>query len=73
MGIMQDADVAPTKQAIDAIADLETSIPALLEKWSAVKTQDVSATNTILRNAKLPELKPDQKTKAEQEMPGNEE
>jgi photosystem II stability/assembly factor-like uncharacterized protein len=73
MGVMQDADVAPTRQATDAIGDLEKSIPTLLEKWTALKAQDVTATNTVLRNAKLPELKPEQKSTAEQEMPGNEE
>jgi photosystem II stability/assembly factor-like uncharacterized protein len=73
MGIMQDADVAPTKQATDAIPDLEKSIPTLLQKWEAVKAQNVSATNTILHNAKLPELNPEKKSNSEQELPGNEE
>jgi photosystem II stability/assembly factor-like uncharacterized protein len=73
MSIMQDADVAPTRQATDAVADLEKSIPALLQKWNGIKSQDIPATNAILRDAKLPELNTEQKAGTEQELPGNEE
>jgi photosystem II stability/assembly factor-like uncharacterized protein len=56
-GVFQEADVAPSTQAAAAVADLEKQLPPLMERWNAVKAQDLPALNKQLKDASLPELK----------------
>jgi photosystem II stability/assembly factor-like uncharacterized protein len=57
MGILQGADVAPTTQAVAAIAERRKALAALTAKWSQIKVQDLPVVNEQLRKANLPELK----------------
>ncbi|MGZ4855184.1 MAG: hypothetical protein ACXVKH_08115, partial [Candidatus Angelobacter sp.] len=52
-----EADVAPSTQAAAAVADLEKQLPPLMDRWNAVKAQDLPALNKQLKDASLPELK----------------
>ncbi len=61
MGVLQDADVAPTTQAISAIPALNQSMNALLPKWNALLSQDLPTLNVKLRAAGLPEIDPNAK------------
>jgi photosystem II stability/assembly factor-like uncharacterized protein len=56
-GIFQEADVAPSTQAAAAVADLQKQLPPLMDRWNAVKSQEVPALNKQLKDANLPELK----------------
>ena len=56
-GVLQEADVAPSSQAINAVGELLPQLPPLMQHWEAIKTQDIPALNQQLKNANLPELK----------------
>jgi hypothetical protein len=56
-GVFQEADVAPSTQAAVAVADLAKQLPPLMERWNAVKAQDLPALNKQLKDASLPQLK----------------
>jgi hypothetical protein len=56
-GVFQEADVAPSTQAAAAIADLQKQLSPLMQRWEAVKSQDLPALNQQLKGANLPELK----------------
>jgi hypothetical protein len=56
-GVFQEADVAPSSQAAAAVADLQKQLPPLMQRWSAVKAQDLPALNKQLKDANLPEVK----------------
>ena len=56
-GVFQEADVAPSTQAAAAVADLQKQLPPLMERWNALKSQDLPALNKQLKDANLPELK----------------
>ena len=55
-GDLQEADVAPTTQLVAAVRAARGSIPGLLARWRALRTDDVSALNLRLRTANLPEI-----------------
>jgi len=57
LGVFQEADVAPTTQATSAVDELEQQLPPLMQRWGSMKSQDLPALNTQLRNAHLPEIK----------------
>ncbi|MCU1311422.1 MAG: hypothetical protein JWO20_2547 [Candidatus Angelobacter sp.] len=59
MGMVQEADVAPTTGQTEAAANLKRAEQAVLDGWQSLKTQDIAAVNTQLRNAKMPELRLD--------------
>jgi len=59
LGILQEADVAPTTQAASAVNELEQAVRPLMQQWEAVKSQDLAALNAQLRGVNLPELKLD--------------
>jgi hypothetical protein len=59
MGMLQEADVAPTTAQTDAAANLKHAEQAVLDAWQSLKSQDIAAVNTQLRNAKMPELRLD--------------
>jgi photosystem II stability/assembly factor-like uncharacterized protein len=56
-GILQEADVTPSTQASAAVTELQKQLPPLMQRWSAVKAQDLPALNKQLKDANLPELK----------------
>ena len=56
-GALQEADVTPTTQAVAAVAELQKQLPPLLERWNAIKSQDLPALNKQLKDANQPELK----------------
>jgi photosystem II stability/assembly factor-like uncharacterized protein len=56
-GVFQEADVAPSTQAAGAVADLQKQLPQLMQRWEAIKSQDIPALNKQLKDANLPELK----------------
>jgi hypothetical protein len=55
--VLQEADVPPSTQAAAAVADLEKQLPPLMERWNAMKAQELPALNKQLKSANLPELK----------------
>jgi photosystem II stability/assembly factor-like uncharacterized protein len=57
LGILQEADVAPSTQAANAVPELEQAMRPLMQQWEAIKSQDLAALNGQLRSANLPELK----------------
>jgi photosystem II stability/assembly factor-like uncharacterized protein len=56
-GVFQEADVAPSTQAAAAVTDLQKQLPPLMDRWNALKAQDLPALNKQLEGANLPELK----------------
>ena len=56
-GVFQEADVVPSTQAAAAVADLQKQLPPLMDRWNAMKSQDIPALNQQLKGANLPELK----------------
>jgi len=56
-GVFQEADVVPSTQAAAAVADLQKQLPPLMERWNALKSQDIPALSKQLKDANLPELK----------------
>jgi photosystem II stability/assembly factor-like uncharacterized protein len=56
-GVFQEADVAPSTQAATAVADLQKQLPPLMDRWNALKSQDIPALSKQLKDANLPELK----------------
>ena len=56
-GVLQEADVAPTTQAAEAVPELEQQVSAVMQRWEAVKSQDIPGLNTQLKAANLPEVK----------------
>jgi photosystem II stability/assembly factor-like uncharacterized protein len=65
LGVLQDADVAPTTQATGAVSELDQQVPPLMQRWDAIKAQDIPALNTQLKNANLPEIKLEAESESE--------
>ena len=57
MRMIQGADVAPTTQAVAAAADRRRAMTGLLQRWTAMKTQDLSNLNMQLKRAGQSEVK----------------
>ena len=53
---MQAADVAPTPQQAEAVADRCKAAAELMRQWEQFKTTDVPSLNQHLRQAHLPEI-----------------
>ncbi|HZD93759.1 MAG TPA: glycoside hydrolase, partial [Candidatus Sulfotelmatobacter sp.] len=56
-GVLQEADVSPSTQAVAAVADVQKDLPSIIQRWDGVKAQDLPALNQLLKKANLPELK----------------
>ena len=54
MQVLQEADVAPTTQAITAVSDRQQAFAGLMKRWTSLKTQDLIHLNTQLKQANLP-------------------
>ena len=50
------ADAAPTTAQINAAADTERDLSALMKRWDEIKNSDLPALNRQLKNANLPEI-----------------
>jgi hypothetical protein len=57
MRLIQGADVAPTTSAVAAAADRTKAMASLLQRWSAMKTQELANLNMQLKQAGLSEVK----------------
>jgi len=57
LGLLQGADVAPTTQAVAAIADRSKAMTGLLTRWNALRSKELAALNAQLKQAGLPEIK----------------
>ena len=55
--VFQEADVAPSTQAAAGVNELEQQLPPLLERWKAIKSQDIQSLNAQLKQSGLPEIK----------------
>jgi hypothetical protein len=53
---LQAADVAPTTQQAEAVADRQKALAELMRKWEQFKATDIPALNEQLRQAHLPEI-----------------
>jgi photosystem II stability/assembly factor-like uncharacterized protein len=56
MNMLQAADVAPTSQLVAAVSERRQALRALLAKWESLKTSELAAVNTVLKEAKLEEI-----------------
>jgi uncharacterized coiled-coil protein SlyX len=56
MRLIQSADVAPTTQAVAAAAERRKSMAGLMQRWSAIKAQDLTQLNTQLKQAGVSEV-----------------
>ena len=56
-GVFQEADVVPSTQAAAAVTDLQKQLPPLMDRWNALKSQDIPALSKQLKDANLPALK----------------
>jgi hypothetical protein len=56
-GVLQEADVMPSTQASEAVAELEKQLPPVMVRWKELQSQDLPALNKQLKGANLPELK----------------
>ena len=56
LGLIQEADVAPTTQAVAATSAMQADFTKAETAWSAFKTVDLAALNTKLRQAGLPTI-----------------
>ncbi len=54
MGMLQGADVAPTTQAVAAVADTRKALIAVTARWNELKSEDLKNLNTQLKAANLP-------------------
>ena len=52
--ILQEADVAPTPQAMAAVAEVAKDIQLLTERWDAIRLKDISTLNQKLTTLGLP-------------------
>ena len=57
LGVLQEADVAPTTQAAAAVTELDQQLAPLLGSWQQIKAHDLPTLNQQLKSANLPELK----------------
>ncbi|HKW75786.1 MAG TPA: hypothetical protein VJN64_09695 [Terriglobales bacterium] len=56
-GVLQEADDAPTSQAVAGMSEIEKQLPPLMQQWLQIKNTDLPALNQQLKNANLPEIK----------------
>ncbi len=56
LALLQEADVAPTSQAIAAVSERHKEFTLIMERWNHLKEHDLAALNDQLRQANLPAL-----------------
>jgi hypothetical protein len=60
------ADAAPTAAQLKAIAHVGEELPGALKRWEQIKSADLPALNRQLRDANLPEVRPEPKLSTEE-------
>ena len=60
------ADVAPTAAQAKAAAQVGEELQKGLKRWEEIKSGDLPALNRQLRDANLPEVRPEPKTSTEE-------
>jgi photosystem II stability/assembly factor-like uncharacterized protein len=58
LALLEEADAAPTTQAVAAVGEADRALAGLLAKWEEMRTRDLAALNEQLRKAKLPAVGP---------------
>ncbi len=56
MMMLQEADVAPTTQALTAAIEEKKKFSVVMQQWQAVQSTDVPKLNTELKSAGLPPI-----------------
>lgn len=56
MNMLQAADVEPTNQLKAAVAERRKALRALLDKWDSLRTRELAALNTLLKEVNLPAI-----------------
>jgi photosystem II stability/assembly factor-like uncharacterized protein len=59
IGLLEEADVAPTAQLNAAVADRHAAAAALMSRWQTLKTVDLPALNAQLKEANLTAIRID--------------
>jgi photosystem II stability/assembly factor-like uncharacterized protein len=67
-GGVDGADAAPTDTQVKALAEIERDFTSVMKRWEELKTTDLPALNRRLRDANLPEIRPEQKPQPEPEF-----
>jgi photosystem II stability/assembly factor-like uncharacterized protein len=57
MELLQEADVAPTSQAVAAVAGRRAALGKLIQRWSDLKKSDLANLNSQLERANLPAVR----------------
>jgi photosystem II stability/assembly factor-like uncharacterized protein len=65
-GSVGQADVAPTTAQVNAAANTEGDLSALMKRWEEIKDSDLPALNRRLKNANLPEIRLESNTPSEE-------
>ena len=60
-GSVGQADAEPTAAQINAVADTERDLSAVMKRWEEIKKSDLPALNRQLKNTNLPEIHLDMK------------
>ncbi len=53
LDLLQDADVTPSSQAVQAFLNLQKALPRSQKMWAEIKAKDLAALNAALRQANL--------------------
>jgi photosystem II stability/assembly factor-like uncharacterized protein len=56
LDVFQDADAAPTTQAVAAISDMQKSLTALRQQWNVLADKELKSVNDQLSNSQLPAI-----------------
>jgi photosystem II stability/assembly factor-like uncharacterized protein len=56
LALLQEADVAPTTQAVAAVAEARKALRDLLDRWNEIQGKELSTLNDQLRKAELPSI-----------------
>jgi Mrp family chromosome partitioning ATPase len=57
MDLLQEADVAPTTQLVDASVTAQKNLALVLNRWGKIKDQEMRQLNSQLRETNLPEIR----------------
>jgi photosystem II stability/assembly factor-like uncharacterized protein len=64
-GSVGQADAEPTAVQINAVADTERDLSAVMKRWEEIKKSDLPALNRQLKNTNLPEIHLDMKAQTD--------
>jgi hypothetical protein len=58
---LDGADAKPTRAQVEASVEADHDLALVMKQWEEFKTTDLSTINRQLRDANLPEIRPEQK------------